>query len=102
MKNLFIEEILHSILFRSEWQNTNKFVNNDWHTYTIIFIRIWWRQNRNDSKSQTKGVNEFYLPAIDSESSRKMFQLEAEYPNQIFAMMGLHPCYVKPETWEKN
>jgi TatD DNase family protein len=49
-----------------------------------------------------KGVTEFYLPAIDAESHEKMLQLEAEYPNQIFAMMGLHPCYVKPETWEKE
>jgi TatD DNase family protein len=31
-----------------------------------------------------------------------MLQLEAEYPNQIFSMMGLHPCYVKPESWEKE
>ncbi|KQK24820.1 hydrolase TatD [Chryseobacterium aquaticum] len=47
-----------------------------------------------------KGITEFYLPAIDSESHEKMLQLEAEYPNQIFSMMGLHPCYVKPESWE--
>ncbi|MGN7865808.1 TatD family hydrolase [Chryseobacterium sp.] len=49
-----------------------------------------------------KGINEFYLPAIDSESHKKMLQLEAEYPGQIFSMMGLHPCYVKPESWEKE
>jgi TatD DNase family protein len=49
-----------------------------------------------------KGIKEFYLPAIDSESHEKMLALEAEYPNRIFSMMGLHPCYVKPETWEKE
>jgi TatD DNase family protein len=49
-----------------------------------------------------KGITEFYLPAIDSESHKKMLQLESEYPNQIFSMMGLHPCYVKPESWEKE
>ncbi|WES97582.1 TatD family hydrolase [Chryseobacterium arthrosphaerae] len=49
-----------------------------------------------------KGINEFYLPAIDSESHEKMLQLEAEYPGHIFSMMGLHPCYVKPESWEKE
>lgn len=49
-----------------------------------------------------KGVTEFYLPAIDSESHEKMLELETAYPNQIFAMMGLHPCYVKPETWKKE
>lgn len=49
-----------------------------------------------------KGITEFYLPAIDSESHEKMLQLETEYPGQIFSMMGLHPCYVKPESWEKE
>ncbi|MFN4365354.1 TatD family hydrolase [Chryseobacterium hispalense] len=49
-----------------------------------------------------KGITQFYLPAIDSESHGKMLQLEAEYPDRIFSMMGLHPCYVKPETWEKE
>ncbi|WBV56220.1 TatD family hydrolase [Chryseobacterium daecheongense] len=49
-----------------------------------------------------KGITEFYLPAIDSESHEKMLQLEAEYPGQVFSMMGLHPCYVKPESWEKE
>ncbi|WP_159477142.1 TatD family hydrolase [Chryseobacterium sp. 18068] len=49
-----------------------------------------------------KGITEFYLPAIDSESHEKMLQLENEYPDQIFSMMGLHPCYVKPESWENE
>ncbi|MGH1515881.1 TatD family hydrolase [Chryseobacterium sp. JK1] len=49
-----------------------------------------------------KGISEFYLPAIDSESHEKMLLLETEYPGQIFSMMGLHPCYVKPESWEKE
>lgn len=49
-----------------------------------------------------KGVIDFYLPAISSETHEKMLHLEREYPEQIHAMMGLHPCYVKPETWEKE
>lgn len=49
-----------------------------------------------------KGIIKFYLPAIDSESHEKMLQLESEYPGQIISMMGLHPCYVKPESWEKE
>ena len=53
-------------------------------------------------RASNKGVTHFYLPAIDSEYHQKMLDLEQEYPNQIFAMMGLHPCYVKPETWEKE
>ena len=48
------------------------------------------------------GVSEFYLPAIDSESHEKMLALEANYPGVIHSMMGLHPCYVKPESWERE
>ena len=53
-------------------------------------------------RASNKGVTHFYLPAIDSEYHQKMLDLEQEFPNQIFAMMGLHPCYVKPETWAKE
>ena len=49
-----------------------------------------------------KGVSKFFLPAINSETHQKMLDLEIAYSHQIFAMMGLHPCYVKPETWEKE
>ncbi len=53
-------------------------------------------------KALQKGVTAFYLPAIDSESHDKMLQLESAYPEHIFSMMGLHPCYVKPESWEQE
>jgi len=49
-----------------------------------------------------KGISKFFLPAIDSEFHEKMLELEKEFPNQIYAMIGLHPTYVKPETWEKE
>jgi len=49
-----------------------------------------------------KGVSKFYLPAINSETHEKMLNLEAEFPAQIISMMGLHPCYVKPENWEEE
>lgn len=49
-----------------------------------------------------KGISKFYLPAIDSVYHQKMLHLESKYPDQIFAMMGLHPTYVKSETWEKE
>lgn len=47
-----------------------------------------------------KGVTKFFLPAIDSAYHEKMLALEAEFPGQIFAMMGLHPCDVNAETFE--
>lgn len=41
------------------------------------------------------GVSKFYLPAIDSHTHESMLELEQKYSGQCFAMMGLHPCYVK-------
>lgn len=47
------------------------------------------------------GVSHFFLPAIDRHTHEKMLDLEQKYP-QMSAMMGLHPCSVKPDAWEKE
>ena len=54
------------------------------------------------SRAFANGVSQIFLPAIDSETHQKMLDLETAYPQKIFAMMGLHPCSVKPDTWEKE
>ena len=41
------------------------------------------------------GVNRFFVPSIDSKYTQKMYDLESQFPENIFLMMGLHPCYVK-------
>ena len=41
------------------------------------------------------GVQRFYLPAIDSNSTEAMLKLEAAYPGICICMAGLHPCSVK-------
>ncbi len=46
-------------------------------------------------KAISLGVKGFFLPAIDSEYTQKMYQLEKEYPEHIFLMAGLHPTHVK-------
>jgi TatD DNase family protein len=43
------------------------------------------------------GVEKFFLPAIDATSIPKMYALEQQYPEQIFLLMGLHPCYVNED-----
>ena len=48
------------------------------------------------------GVSRLYLPNIDVESIDSMLALEADFPENCFAMMGLHPCHVQPDTWEKD
>lgn len=40
-------------------------------------------------------VSRFFIPAIDSSHTESMLQLEANYPENMFLMMGLHPTSVK-------
>ncbi|HEX8576020.1 MAG TPA: TatD family hydrolase [Flavobacterium sp.] len=42
----------------------------------------------------TTGVSHFFVPSIDSQYTQRMYDLQARYPENIFLMMGLHPCYV--------
>ncbi|MBI1223632.1 MAG: YchF/TatD family DNA exonuclease [Bacteroidetes bacterium] len=48
-------------------------------------------------RAMAVGVNEFYLPAIDSRVIESMLKMEEAYPGQVHAMMGLHPCSVKED-----
>ncbi|TRO64340.1 TatD family hydrolase [Christiangramia sabulilitoris] len=46
-------------------------------------------------KAVDNGVKRFFIPAIDSETTQSMYDLEKEFPENIFLMMGLHPTHVK-------
>jgi TatD DNase family protein len=46
-----------------------------------------------------KGVERLFLPNVDVESIVMIDSLVAAYPNNCFAMLGLHPCDVKAD-WE--
>lgn len=46
-------------------------------------------------RAYAEGVQKFYLPGIDSSAIDSMLHMEQDYPGSCFAMMGLHPCYVK-------
>lgn len=52
-------------------------------------------------KAISNGVTKFYLPNIDSGSIDSMLALEGLFPENCFAMMGLHPCSVK-NNWEEE
>lgn len=43
----------------------------------------------------SKGVQRFFVPAIDSGYTEAMFDLRQKYPDKVFLMMGLHPTHVK-------
>lgn len=48
------------------------------------------------------GVERIFLPAIDTETHEAQDKLQAAYPNNLFSMMGLHPCSVEPSTIERE
>lgn len=50
-------------------------------------------------RALNKGVNRFFVPSIDSSYTHLMYDLERQYPENVFLMMGLHPVYVK-ENYE--
>lgn len=48
------------------------------------------------------GIEKFVIPAIDSTHAEAMFDLEKNYPENVFLMMGLHPTSVKRESYQKE
>jgi TatD DNase family protein len=52
-------------------------------------------RNEMMQRAISKGVTRFFVPAIDSTCTESMYELERNYPENVFLMMGLHPCYVK-------
>lgn len=43
------------------------------------------------------GITRLFMPNVDSESIPGMFQVEKQFPDNCFPMMGLHPCSVGPK-----
>lgn len=46
------------------------------------------------------GVTRLFVPSIDSSCADAMYEIEKQYPENVHLMMGLHPVYVKPDTFE--
>jgi len=69
-----------------------KLIDTHCHLYLDEF-----KQDIHDviERARKIGVTKFFLPAIDSEVIDDMLALEAAFPEEFFAMMGLHPCSVK-------
>lgn len=47
------------------------------------------------------GITRFFVPAIDASYTEAMFQLEADYPDYVHLMTGLHPTHVKENYQEE-
>ena len=58
-------------------------------------------QNEMMQRAKEAGVSRFFIPAIDASYTERMLQLEKNYPNDVFLMMGLHPTSVKENYVEE-
>lgn len=65
-------------------------------THTHLYSEEF-EQDRNEmiQRAIDAGVSRFFIPAIDSTCTEAMYELEKNYPENVFLMMGLHPTYVK-------
>jgi len=53
------------------------------------------------NRAIANNVERFFIPAIDSSYTESMYQLEKDFPEHVFLMMGLHPTYVKENYLEE-
>jgi len=74
------------------------FTDTHTHLYSEAFDED---QEEMIQRAMDAGVTRFFIPAIDSEYTERMYDLEARYPDQVFLMMGLHPTHVK-ENYEEE
>jgi len=68
-------------------------------THTHLYVEEF--NNDRDAVIQralAAGITKMYLPAIDADTYDAMLQLEKQYPQNCFAMMGLHPCSVNEKV----
>ena len=77
-----------------------KMIITDTHTH---LYSEEFDQDRNDmiQRAIDSGVTRFFIPAIDSKCTESMYELETQFPDNIFLMMGLHPTYVKDNYLEE-
>jgi TatD DNase family protein len=65
-------------------------------THTHLYSKAF-DEDRDEMMQRTLDANvkRLFVPAIDSTYTEAMLQLEADYPEHVFLMMGLHPTHVK-------
>lgn len=71
-------------------------------THTHLYSEAF-DEDRNEMMQRTLNANitRLFIPAIDSTYTASMLQLEKDYPENVFLMMGLHPTHVKENYKEE-
>ena len=71
-------------------------------THTHLYSEAFY-DDRDEmiQRALQQNITRFFIPAIDSTYTKAMLQLESDYPNHVFLMMGLHPTHVKDNYKEE-
>ena len=96
-KNKKVMRVLLSRKRNTHYFCIMQFIDTHTHLYSEAFDED---QEQMIVRAIEAGVQQFYIPAIDSEYTQRMYDLEKAYPAHMHLMMGLHPTYVKPENYE--
>lgn len=74
------------------------FTDTHTHLYSSQF-----QDDRNEmmQRALEAGVTRLFVPSIDSSYTQKMYDLESQFSENVYLMMGLHPCYVKENYLEE-
>ena len=74
------------------------FTDTHTHLYSSQF-----QDDRNEMMQRAKeaGVSRLFVPSIDSSYTQKMYDLESQFSENVYLMMGLHPTYVKENYFEE-
>ncbi len=60
-------------------------------------------EDRNEmiQRAIDKGVSRLFVPSVDSETTKALFEVQQAFPDNVFLMMGLHPTHVKENYLEE-
>lgn len=72
------------------------------HTLTDTHAHLYSKKFETDRdemihRAIAAGVTKMYLPNIDATTIDAMLDLEATFPDNCFAMMGVHPCSINAD-----
>jgi hypothetical protein len=68
---------------------TFKYIKTITDTHTHLYSEEF-DQDRDEmiQRALSKGISRFFIPAIDSSYTQAMYDLEKNYPEHVFLMMG--------------
>ncbi|MGM5630648.1 TatD family hydrolase [Apibacter raozihei] len=76
-----------------------RLIDTHTHLYSNEFL---YDRDEVIQRAIKEGVERFYLPSINSSYYDSMLSLKNDYPENIFLMIGLHPCDVKYESYTEE